>query len=79
MALTSDSTKYDELLRSSTEEEEMMAPAEVKAADEETEYKCKDVFLALVFLSGVAAMIAGLAGNMDGNAPPQPSACAPVL
>jgi len=43
-----------------------MAPAEVKAADEETEYKCKDVFLALVFLSGVAAMIAGLAGNMDG-------------
>merc|ERR1711959_356501 len=66
MALTSDSTKYDELLRSSTDEEEMMAPAEVKAADEETEYKCKDVFLALVFLSGVAAMIAGLAGNMDG-------------
>jgi len=66
MALTSDSTKYDELLRSSTDDEDMMAPREVPAADEEKEYRCKDMILALIFLSGVAAMIAGLASNVDG-------------
>jgi len=67
MALVSDTTKYDELLRSSEDEDEMMAPAAAPAA--EKEYKCKDMIMALIFLSGVAAMVAGLAANVDGDPP----------
>merc|ERR1712167_434279 len=50
--------------------EEQLNPAPVTprngSADQDKEYKCKDVFMALVFLSGVLLMAVGLGKNMDG-------------
>jgi len=54
MALVSGTTKYDELLRSSEDEDKMVAPAAAPAAAEK-EYKCKGMIMALIFLFGVAA------------------------
>ena len=51
--------------------EEQLNPAPVTprngSADQDKEYKCKDVFMALVFLSGVLLMAVGLGKNMDGT------------
>jgi len=47
--------------------EEQLNPVAVeRRADGEREWRCKDVFMAIIFLSGVILMAAGLANNMDG-------------
>jgi len=48
--------------------EEQLNPVAVeRRADGEREWRCKDVFMAIIFLSGVILMAAGLANNMDGD------------